>query len=92
MTKINIEYPPYSETRSLESVTKKKLSAFFKKNTCIAEADIKLSHGSDAISDKVCKIYLKTTLKNMFTVQTGASFEASLSNAIGKLQAQLNSI
>lgn len=92
MKKINIKLPPNDESASLEKKIKNHLNDFFKKNTGVAEADVKLSHGAAVISDKVCEIYLKTESKNMFTIQTGASFESSLVKAINKLQTQLNSI
>lgn len=92
MTKIIINLPPHNETRSLLQIIKKQLTDFFKKNALVTEVDVKLSHGSNITTDKVCEIYLKTTEKNIFTIQKGASFEASVVKAINKLQNQLNNI
>lgn len=92
MSNINIQLPTHDETGWLGGIIKKQFNAFLKENVNIAEADRKLSHGPDAISDKVCGIYLKTKSKNMFATQKGVSFEASFAKAVGKLQAYLSGI
>lgn len=92
MTKIHIKLPPQSESPSLEKTIRQHLDVFFKKNTGIAEADVKFSHGSAAISDKTCEFYVKTSSKNRFTIQKAVSFEAAMVKAIVKLQTQLDTI
>ena len=92
MAKISIKFPSGNEPRSLETTVKKQLSIFLKKNTRVAEADVKLVYGTNITSEKICEIYLKTEDKNMFTIQTASSFESSLVKSIKKLQSQLNNI
>lgn len=92
MTKLSIRFLTGTEPRSLELYIKKQCSEFFKTNSEVKEADVKLSREFTVDNFKVCEIYLKTNSKNIFTIQRSSSFEVSLTKALQKLNEQLTKI
>jgi len=92
MIKLNIKTPGHADSRLLVRYLKKKLHEFSKEYKTVSEADVRLIHGPDRESDKVCEIYLKMPGKNIFAIQKAASFESAVLKAIAKLQSQINNI